>query len=52
LARARVWLIYPDERLLEVYTADGDVRLLTGDAILEGGDLLPGFQVAIARLWA
>ncbi len=44
-----VWLIYPRQRIVEVLTA-ADRQLLTENDTIEGGDLLPGFSVAVRDL--
>lgn len=41
-----VWLIYPDKRLIEVLTPD-DRYFLTEEDVLDGGELLPDFRVAV-----
>jgi Uma2 family endonuclease len=47
-----VWLVDPIERIVDVYTApDRFTRLEEGD-VLDGGDLLPGFQLPLERLFA
>jgi Uma2 family endonuclease len=38
-----VWLIFPEQRLVEVYRPDMDV--------LEGGDVLPGFTLALQHIF-
>lgn len=48
---AQVWLIYPREKLVEVYTAGQDIAVLTVVDTLDGGDLLPGFTLAIKTLF-
>lgn len=45
-----VWLIYPRKRLVEVLTAHNR-HLLTEADRLTGGDLLPGFDVAIRDIF-
>lgn len=45
-----VWLVYPQKRLIEVLTVT-DRRLLTEADTLEGGELLPGFSVAIKEIF-
>ncbi|MFZ4815097.1 MAG: Uma2 family endonuclease [Phototrophicaceae bacterium] len=45
-----VWLIYPDRRLVEVLTPI-DRQLLTDSAILTGGDVLPGLEIAIHEIF-
>lgn len=46
-----VWLVYPDERLVEVFRLDADSRLLNEQQMLDGGDVLPGFQIAVKAIF-
>ncbi len=46
-----VWLVYPEKRLVEVYRADGDIQILTGDDTLDGGDVLPGFSMTVSDIF-
>jgi Uma2 family endonuclease len=46
-----VWLIYPRQKLVEVLTAS-DRLLLTSDDTLDGGDVLPGFQLPVKEIFA
>jgi Uma2 family endonuclease len=45
-----VWLIYPQQRIVEVMTAN-DRELLTENDVLKGGDVLPGFEVEVKNLF-
>jgi Uma2 family endonuclease len=45
-----VWIIYPFGQLVEVLTPT-DRQLLKIDGILTGGDVLPGFSVAVRELF-
>jgi len=45
-----VWLVYPEKRLLEVLTLT-DRQLLTEADTLDGGDVLPGFSLAVKVLF-
>lgn len=47
-----VWVVYPRGRSVTVYKSLDDVRILTGDAALDGGELLPGFSYPLAELFA
>lgn len=48
---ALVWLIYPEQQMVEVYSLDGDVEiLLTGD-VVTGGEVLPGFAMPVAEIF-
>lgn len=47
-----VWLVDPDTRSVDVYTApDQFISLHEGD-VLEGGELLPGFELPLDHLFA
>lgn len=46
-----VWLVYPAQRIIEVYTAD-EVQLLTEADTLTGGEVLPGFSLPVAEVFA
>ncbi len=47
-----VWLIYPSRRIVEVHYADGSSELFTEEHTLSGGDVLPGFEMAVAEIFA
>jgi Uma2 family endonuclease len=47
-----VWVIDPVRRTVRVHRVDGSSLLLTEHDVLDGEDILPGFQVSIARLFA
>ena len=46
-----VWIVYPEQREVNVLEASGADRLLKGDDLLEAPELLPGFSVAVAELF-
>lgn len=46
-----VWLIWPNEQQLYSYTAPKAVRIFSAEDVLDGGDVLPGFQVPMASLF-
>lgn len=46
-----VWIILPEKRQIEVYTADGDLQILTEDDVLTGGELVPNFALAVTDLF-
>ena len=46
-----VWLLFPRTRMVQVYEPDRPMRVLTGDARLDGGAVLPGFSVALRSLF-
>jgi Uma2 family endonuclease len=45
-----VWIVYPAKRLVEVLTAD-DRKLLTEADTLDGGEILPGFTLALREIF-
>jgi Uma2 family endonuclease len=46
-----VWIVYPTKRLVEVLTPT-DRKLLTEADTLDGGDVLPGFTLAVRDIFA
>jgi len=46
-----VWYVDPAKRTVEVFTALDHSTVLGADATLEGGEVLPGFTVPVARLF-
>lgn len=47
-----VWLIDPRRRIAEAHTPDHPVTSLTADDTLDGGDVLPGLNLPLTRLFA
>jgi len=47
-----VWLVYPQKRFIEVYSPDADVEILLEGDTLTGGDVLPGFTLLVAEVFA
>jgi len=45
-----VWLVDPKRRQLTLYRSLTDAELLGASAMLSGGDILPGFEIAVAEL--
>jgi Uma2 family endonuclease len=50
-ARA-VWVFNPKKRTAAVYTSPSDVRVLSEQDTLEGGEVLPGFKLELSKLFA
>lgn len=48
---SQVWLLWPRRRSISVYDRSGEMRELGTRAILDGGELLPGFQVRVADVF-
>lgn len=47
-----VWIIDPEKRTAEVYTAPDKVTAIPADGALDGGEVLPGFTLPLATLFA
>jgi Uma2 family endonuclease len=47
-----VWMIDPEKRTAEVYTAPDKVVAIPPDGTLDGGTVLPGFALPLATLFA
>ena len=45
-----IWIVYPDLRSVNVHTSDGAATLTESD-ILNGGDVLPGFEIQVADIF-
>jgi Uma2 family endonuclease len=46
-----VWLVYPRQKIVEVYRPGISVEMLTAEDRLDGGDVLPGFSLPVASLF-
>jgi Uma2 family endonuclease len=46
-----VWLVFPDEKRIEVYVPGEDVRELGINHTLDGGDVLPGFTLPVRDIF-
>jgi len=46
-----VWYVDPKSKSVDVYTAPDRMETLAGDAILTGGDVLPGFQTPVSAIF-
>lgn len=42
-----VWLVFPEKQFIEVYAPGKDVDILSLNDTLTGGDVLPGFTLAV-----
>ncbi|HXM44807.1 MAG TPA: Uma2 family endonuclease [Bryobacteraceae bacterium] len=47
-----VWVVYPDQRLIEVHWVSDQVTILGQDQILKGHDALPGFSTPVRKIFA
>lgn len=48
---AMIWVLDPQRKKGRVYTASGEQRL-SGDVVLSGGEVLPGFEISLSALFA
>jgi Uma2 family endonuclease len=46
------WLLFPEERSVEIWQAGAEPQRLEGAEVLEGGELLPGLRLELAEIWA
>jgi Uma2 family endonuclease len=46
-----VWVIYPRERVVHVFESFTQIRVLLRSDTLEGGTILPGFQLPLSTLF-
>ena len=46
-----VWVFYPDTGRVYVYQSPTQVSILERTNILDGGEVLPGFQLPIVQLY-
>ena len=47
-----IWLVYPEEQIVEVCTPDGKRQTLQKEDRLENAEVLPGFSCSVAELFA
>ena len=47
-----VWLVYPRKRIVEVYHANGEIDIFHKGEMLSGEDVLPGFSLLVADIFA
>jgi|ERR1700728_552542 Uma2 family endonuclease len=46
-----VWAVYPDERVIDLHSANGQITKLEQDQILEDNDALPGFSTPVNAIF-
>ena len=46
-----VWIVYPGDKTVTEYRSFQDVRILTSEGTLEGGDVLPGFSCPVSEVF-
>ena len=47
----QVWVLWPNRRAVSIYRPHADTRELGPEALLDGGDILPGFSVTVGDLF-
>ena len=47
-----VWYVYPEAREVHVYTSVDRVHVMSERQSLDGGNVLPGFALSVAELFA
>ena len=47
-----VWMVYPDEKQIKVYEPGQPVKTYTVKDVLDGGRVLPGFELSLKDLFA
>jgi Uma2 family endonuclease len=46
-----VWAVYPDERVIDLHSANGQITKLEQDQVLEDNDALPGFSTPVNAIF-
>jgi Uma2 family endonuclease len=46
-----VWVVDPGPRTIVVYRSRDEIRLITEDGEIDGGDVLPGFRLKVSELF-
>jgi Uma2 family endonuclease len=47
-----VWVVYPMQCIIHVYESIEKIHALSINGVLDGGDVLPGFRLSLAELFA
>ncbi|MBI3895109.1 MAG: Uma2 family endonuclease [Acidobacteria bacterium] len=47
-----VWVVDPATQTVTVYCSLQEIKMLSADQELEGGEVLPGFRVRVAEIFA
>jgi Uma2 family endonuclease len=50
-AGAVVWVVYPTAQLIRVHVPGQPVQIVSKDGTLDGGDVLPGFTLAVSEIF-
>ena len=46
------WLLFPEQRAVEIWRPSAEPERLEAAEVLEGGDLLPGLRLELEEIWA
>lgn len=46
-----VWVVDPGQQRVEVWNDDQPVQVISAGGVLEGGDVLPGFQLPLSDIF-
>ena len=47
-----VWYVYPESQSAIAYTSPDQFTEIGADGVLSGGDVLPGFELSLRRLFS
>jgi Uma2 family endonuclease len=50
-AGTTVWVVYPDEEAVYIYTPGEKVQILGKEDMLDGGDVIPGFTLELSKIF-
>jgi len=50
-AGVQVWLVRPRRKTVEIYAPDQPVEIIGVDDVIDGGDVLPGFKMAVRDMF-
>jgi Uma2 family endonuclease len=46
------WLLFPEQRVVELWRPGAEPQRIESAEVLEGGDLLPGLRLELEEIWA
>jgi Uma2 family endonuclease len=46
------WLLFPEQRAVEIWRPGAEPQRLEPAEVLEGGDVLPGLRLELEEIWA
>lgn len=46
-----VWVVYPNLNIVHIFETFTSIRVVSGDSTLDGGTAVPGFRIALAKLF-